>query len=96
MTSPFTIAAGLVFSVLVFLSPGFAQDDGYSVRYCRLDQAQDLWSGPSSNFKKVREAPQGLLLKAIGEKGDYYRVLVPDGFQCYIAAGYLEVDDQSM
>ncbi|MBU0756070.1 MAG: hypothetical protein KJ645_13085, partial [Planctomycetes bacterium] len=30
------------------------------------------------------------------EKGDYYRVLVPDGFQCYISAGYLEVDGQSM
>lgn len=96
MTSRYTIAVGSVLCLLVFVSSVPAQTDDYPIRYGRLGETQDLWSGPSPNFKKVREAPEGHLLKVVGEKGDYYRVLVPDGFQCYISASYLEVDDRSV
>lgn len=64
--------------------------------YCRLERDAKLWSGPSKNFKVVREAEAGLLLIIIGEKAGHYRVQVPDGFQCYISADYLEVDADSM
>jgi uncharacterized protein YgiM (DUF1202 family) len=66
------------------------------IRICRLLSEEDLWSGPSRNFKIVRKAEEGLLLEIIGEKNEYYRVRVPDGFRCYIYAKYLEVDPNSL
>jgi len=63
--------------------------------WCRLKSDQVLLSGPGTNFKKVRRADAGLLLEIIGEKGEYYRVRVPDGFPCYIFHRYLEVDPRT-
>ncbi|MHC4944838.1 MAG: SH3 domain-containing protein [Planctomycetota bacterium] len=96
MKSPNRILYVLVFYAAVLTLPLIAQDEDAITGYCRLNEAQDLWSGPSKNFKKVREADEGLLLKVIGQKGDYYRVQVPDGFQCYISSEFLEVDENSV
>ncbi len=74
--------------------PAVATPD--QVKLCRLQTDQDLWSGPSTNFKIVRKARTGLLLEIIGEKADYYRIRVPDGFPCFIFHDYLMVDDGSM
>ncbi|MFH2001394.1 MAG: hypothetical protein ABIK28_17055 [Planctomycetota bacterium] len=72
------------------------QDDESMTGFCRLARSEKLWSGPSKNFKVVREASEGSLLIIIGEKAGYYRVQVPDGFQCYIAANYLDIDANSV
>jgi hypothetical protein len=96
MKSPNRILYVLVLYAALFSPTLIAQDEEAITGYCRLNEAQDLWSGPSKNFKKVREAPEGLLLRVIGQKGDYFRVQVPDGFQCYIAAQYIEVGENSV
>lgn len=99
MNSPRLIVSILIFCACACFSNLFALDESDvngPDRFCRLNETQDLWSGPSKNFKKVREVQEGQLLKIIGEKGEYYRVLVPDGFQCYIAADYVELDDNNV
>jgi len=65
------------------------------LRYCKLNTAQHLWSGASIHFKKVRHVEPGLLLQIIGQKNAYFRVLVPDGYFCYINADYLNVDTEN-
>jgi len=50
-------------------TPG-VQEEAAVTGFCRTTEAQNLWSGPSKNFKKVREVPAGHLLQVIGEKGE--------------------------
>ena len=96
------------FSLLSLPSEASAQEEGKKdvpvkiapapdgERWCRLKSDQVLLSGPGKNFKNVRRASAGLLLRIIGEKGDYFRVRVPDGFPCYIFHKYLEVDSKTL
>ena len=92
----------LAIAVFVFLSnPALLQaqqeqQEQTAPGFCRLKSDQNLWSGPSRNYKVVRKAKAGLLLKIIGEKQGHYRVQVPDGFKCYVYADFLEVNDQGM
>lgn len=91
----------LLFVLIVTLfaagqTPLFSQEEGEATGYCRLKAGEKLWSGPGENFKVVRNAPAGLLLEIIGEKKEYFRVRVFDGFRCYVYEDYLEVDDHSM
>lgn len=96
MKSTVILGFAVIFFLFVFNVAPLAQEEDAQISYCRLTSDQNLWSGPSRNFKVVRQAKAGLLLEVIAEKGDYYRVHVPDGFKCYIATDYLEVDDGGM
>jgi len=81
------VAALLAAGPAVFTAA--AQDDDQAAGYCRLKSDQDLWSGPSSNFRVLKRAGSGTLLEIIAQKGDYFRVRVPAGFRCYISAEFI-------
>jgi hypothetical protein len=66
-----------------------AQDENEATGYGRLQSDQDLWSGPSTNFKVLDRIEAGTLLEILVEKGDYLRVRVPGGFPCYISAEFI-------
>ncbi len=74
-----------------------AQDDPVPViGICRLLSDQTLLSGPSTNYKKVKQAASGSLLEIIGEKSGYFRVRVPDGFYCYIHTDYIIFNEEML
>ena len=60
----------------------------------RLAEDQDLWSGPSTNFRVMDRLQAGTLLEIIGQKGEYFQVRVPGGFPCYIHSKYFVVNEK--
>ena len=99
----FLAGLALVLAIGFLLPDAFSQDESVPVRYGRLARAEKLWSGPGPNYKVVRRAEQGLLVKVVGEvvkeveeEDDYYRIFVPDGYDCYISALYLNVGADSV
>ncbi len=81
-----------------FLHDASAQDNEPVdvIGLCRLLSDQDLWSGPSTNYKKIKRAESGSLLEIIGEKGNYFRVCVPDGFSCFIHTDFIIFNDEML
>jgi len=85
-------------SAAAFLNDTSAQDNDSAdvIGRCRLLTDQDLWSGPSTNYKKIKEAAAGSLLEIIGEKGDYFRVRVPDGFPCFVHTDFIIFNEEML
>lgn len=90
------LVAAIPAALLVHDASAQDKDPVDVIGLCRLLSDQDLWSGPSKNYKKIKRAASGSLLEIIGEKGSYFRVRVPDGFSCFIHTNFIIFNEEML